>query len=426
MEDLENPSGSLQAVSSVSPMPNQQRAEDPPTNLVILKIEQIFESFCDVILEDRQEGLAIPLVTAHQASKFNTLDLETGSIRSDPTVPAVDVCFPGKTPEEAWRFTVLVRILELIHEALTDNVITTKRDIYYKDPLLFGRQAVVDCYVDHIARTFGVQRRSMNVVWSLWRVGTAKRADMRAVPKAAAAKGFVVGCFQFERNDGSTVHGDSAKEGISVPDIMAIDCIRFHDVDWILVIEKEATFQSLAVNEFWKKSGAGNGILLTGKGYPDVSTRAFLRRLSVVTLLPGQARPSVFALVDFDPYGIAILSTYKHGSVTLAHENPYITVPSIHWLGPKSQDLFSEGESEEEQGLLRLTARDRRIAVKMLERPTFAEHKPERSWRRELQVMLMLNTKAEIQLMSGREGGLEKWLETKLLVELSVARSPQI
>ena len=52
----------------------------------------------------------------------------------------------------------------------------------------------------------------MNVVWSLWRVGTAKRADMRAVPKAAAAKGFVVGCFQFERNDGSTVHGDSAKE----------------------------------------------------------------------------------------------------------------------------------------------------------------------------------------------------------------------
>ena len=40
--------------------------------------------------------------------------------------------------------------------------------------------------------------------------------------------------------------------------------------------------------------------------------------------------------------------------------------------------------------------------------------------------MLMLNTKAEIQLMSGREGGLEKWLETKLLVELSVARSPQI
>ena len=59
----------------------------------------------------------------------------------------MDVCFPGKTPEEAWRFgaqslqiilsrseivaenyaAVLVRILGLIHEALASNVITTKR-----------------------------------------------------------------------------------------------------------------------------------------------------------------------------------------------------------------------------------------------------------------------------------------------------------
>ncbi len=35
--------------------------------------------------------------------------------------------------------------------------------------------------------------------------------------------------------------------------------------------------------------------------------------------------------------------------------------------------------------------------------------------------MLMLNTKAEIQHLSGREGGLEEWLQDKLLVELSAA-----
>lgn len=39
-----------------------------------------------------------------------------------------------------------------------------RRDIYYKDPTLFGRQRVVDRYVDHIASTFDVQRRSLNVV----------------------------------------------------------------------------------------------------------------------------------------------------------------------------------------------------------------------------------------------------------------------
>ncbi len=67
-----------------------------------------------------------------------------------------------------------------------------------------------------------------------------------------------------------------------------------------------------------------------------------------------------------------------------------------------------------------MTARDRRIAVKMLERPTFAEDGPEQTWRRELQVMLMLNVKAEIQLMSERAGGLERWLEKRLLAEVSV------
>lgn len=39
-----------------------------------------------------------------------------------------------------------------------------RRDIYYKDPTLFGRQRVVDRYVDHIASTFDVQRRCLNVV----------------------------------------------------------------------------------------------------------------------------------------------------------------------------------------------------------------------------------------------------------------------
>lgn len=35
------------------------------------------------------------------------------------------------------------------------------------------------------------------------------------------------------------------------------------DVQWILVIEKEATFSTLAKNQYWKDSVAGKGILLT-------------------------------------------------------------------------------------------------------------------------------------------------------------------
>jgi meiotic recombination protein SPO11 len=41
------------------------------------------------------------------------------------------------------------------------------RDIYYRDPELFMKQAVVDRYVDDIAYTLGVERDALNVVSSL-------------------------------------------------------------------------------------------------------------------------------------------------------------------------------------------------------------------------------------------------------------------
>ena len=46
------------------------------------------------------------------------------------------------------------------------------RNIYYQDPSLFKKQAVVDRHVDALAFTFGVQRANLNVVsyWDLAKV----------------------------------------------------------------------------------------------------------------------------------------------------------------------------------------------------------------------------------------------------------------
>ncbi len=85
---------------------------------------------------------------------------------------------------------MLFRILELIHEALTSNIVVSKRyisldfetyffhlkmsfiilmalslrNIYYKDPSLFKTQTVVDRCVDALAYTFDVPRAKLNVV----------------------------------------------------------------------------------------------------------------------------------------------------------------------------------------------------------------------------------------------------------------------
>jgi len=75
-----------------------------------------------------------------------------------------EIRFPGKTASETWRFTVLLRILELCHEALITGMIMTKRDLYYRDPDLFQKQTTVDRLVDDLAFTLDIERDDLNVV----------------------------------------------------------------------------------------------------------------------------------------------------------------------------------------------------------------------------------------------------------------------
>ncbi|KAL8983514.1 MAG: hypothetical protein Q9177_004957, partial [Variospora cf. flavescens] len=140
--------------------------------------------------------------------------------------------------------------------------------------------------------------------------------------------------------------------------------------------------------------GIQRAALNVAKGYPDVSTRTLLRLLSLSSHPP----PRIYALVDFDPDGIAIMSTYKHGSFTLSHENANLRTPSLRWLGVKSGDFVvndRDGGSDDSErtALLRLSKQDRKKAIKILGRELCNEDGPEHEWRRELQVMLMLNIK---------------------------------
>lgn len=133
----------------------------------------------------------------------------------------------------------------------------------------------------------------------------------------------------------------------------------------------------------------------------------------------------MFALVDLDPDGIAIMSTYKYGSYRLAHEDatpkdtPGLSLPNLQWLGVRRHHVSRTpvGESDTNtsvmpdlQGLMKLTARDRSRAIRMLEWDLCAEDGPEEGWRHELQTMLMLNTKAEMQILDELPGGLVSWV----------------
>jgi meiotic recombination protein SPO11 len=122
----------------------------------------------------------------------------------------------------------------------------------------------------------------------------------------------------------------------------------------------------------------------------------------------------VYGLVDWDPDGIGILSIYKHGSAsTQQHDNP--RMPGIRWLGLTSEDVSRNGEQQSQQQLLMMSQRDRRKARKMLEWKRFGEHSEEDYWRKELQLMLILGYKAEIQLLDQLAVGVHGWIVERLL-----------
>lgn len=113
----------------------------------------------------------------------------------------------------------------------------------------------------------------------------------------------------------------------------------------------------------------------------------------------------MYALMDFDPDGICIMKMYKYGSISRPHQKN-ITVPLIKWLGINLHDI--SGNVVALDSLQKLSARDRKLATNMLLRDMDFE------WKQNLQFMLMLNLKAEIQILGGASS-LGHWLDSNLL-----------
>ncbi|KAI9731938.1 MAG: hypothetical protein M1834_004389 [Cirrosporium novae-zelandiae] len=328
---------------------------------------------------------------------------KTASSQAKPASGFRILLFPAPSPQEERRFSVLLRILELILQALVSGQITTKRDIYYKDPKLFLKQEVVNRYVDDIAYTLNTTRSCLNVV--------------------AAAKGLVSGKFSYTHKNGTVISCCMEDEGLLIPNAHEIHFFDLSLIKFILVIEKEATFRTLVVSRWHDRTPCGPGIIMTAKGFPDISSRHFLHSLSL-TPTP-TLKPPILALTDHDPWGLSILRTYTHGSQSLAHENENLVTPNIYWLGPRIEDIvpttttttMTENPKDEEEKLLRMTRRDRRLCVGILGRVGEEEEEEEGEevgMRTTLQIMLMLNVKAEIQILSEKGMGLEGWLDEKV------------
>lgn len=127
-----------------------------------------------------------------------------------------------------------------------------------------------------------------------------------------------------------------------------------------------------------------------------------------------------FALVDYDPDGLAILLMYRRSLQQIAYGDPILRAQPLHWLGPASDDIENTNDEHKSQVLLPLSDRDRRLAASMMSWPQVEAEGPKSVVRHELQVMLMLNIKFEIQMLDLLPGDcLVDWLRTRMGMALA-------
>ncbi|CAK9156577.1 unnamed protein product [Ilex paraguariensis] len=127
------------------------------------------------------------------------------------------------------------------------------------------------------------------------------------------------------------------------------------DARYIFVVEKR-----LAEDQVFNQIPS---ILITAKGYPDIATR--------------------------NPAGLAILCTFKFGSVGMGLE-AYRYACNIKWLGLRRDDL----DLIPEQSLVPLKPRDQQIAKSLITSEILQD-----SYKKELDVMVQSGHRAEIEAL---------------------------
>ncbi|KAM9785855.1 meiotic recombination protein SPO11 [Neosynchiropus ocellatus] len=271
-------------------------------------------------------------------------------------------------PNGVVKFAQILKVLSVIYRLVQSDSYATKRDIYYNDTQLFGSQRTVDSMVDDASCLLMVPRRSLHVL--------------------ATSKGLISGDLCYLEEDGTRIDCSSTaavSEAVS-SNIAGIKNI-VSSAKFVLIVEKDATFQRLLDDDFCTKLHPC--IMITGKGVPDVNSRLMVRKLWDTLHIP------TFALVDADPHGIEIMCIYKYGSVAMSFEAHSLTVPAVMWLGLLPSDL--ERLRVPSDVLIPLNTLEESKLNCLLQRPYVAKQP---DWQNEMRLMQRNKVKAEIQSLA--------------------------
>jgi len=373
------PAGAGAGGAAAAPKPPPQIRQPP--DVVMDRIEALVMA----LVEDLSAGksalpfLAVPTRRggkARAASADNVLRRSAATAAAPERVVLSDV--------GGARFARIWAVLSFCYELLAAGRTATQREVYYALTHLFKRQASCNAAILDGAALLGVDRMSLGLF--------------------ASAKGFVTGALGV-RAPGTAEYIDcrtlGSSNGMSISGGLALGqshALRNFGARAIIVVEKDGIYNRLAEDRLFDSYPC---ILITGKGFPDVATRALLRRLHDELSLP------VYGLCDWNPFGLALLLTYKLGSATGGDEAEQYAVPELSWLGLHAATIDAKALPKE--CFQTMTATDRSKCSSMLERCEFlaaaSDPKYPNLWRAQLQEMARREQKVELEaIFAGKDG----------------------
>jgi DNA topoisomerase-6 subunit A len=281
---------------------------------------------------------------------------------------------------QAKKFMQTVAIAAKCHRFLEENLHTAIRGLFYQlkftlgddvDENVFSEQSESNPLIEDLEVSLGVKREDLNLY--------------------AQRKGVLAGAMRIIDTFGNErVEIDCSKMGRSgwaIPSDVDSE-IEFVDIKakYVLVVEKDAMWQRLNEDRFWKKE---NAIVMTPGGQAARGTRRLIRKLADKGL-------PVYVFTDSDAWGWYIYWTIKTGSINLAYIGSDVATPEARFIGVTMSDL------DKYEFLNRLTIKasevDLKRAQEMLQYEWIKQHK---EWVAELERMIKSKKKLEQDALQG-------------------------
>ncbi len=283
---------------------------------------------------------------------------------------------------QAKKFMQTIAIANKTKKFISENLHTSIRGLYYQLKFTLGE--------DIDEELFSEQSESNELIEDLEVALSVKREDFNLTTDR---KGVVAGPLTIkDKFAGEETLIDATKMGRSgwmVPSDVdnGMDFVDV-DADYVLVVEKDALWQRLNEDKFWKKE---NCIIITPKGQASRGTRRLIRKLADKGL-------PIYAFTDCDAWGWYIYWTIKTGSMNLAYLGRDFAIPEMRFLGVTMKDI------NDYDFLQKLTINAKEVDLKraeeMLSYPWINIHK---QWVEELKTVLKTKKKLEQDALQGQK-----------------------